>query len=217
VPREVAGSAGPVHPSTTVYLRQHSHQPTPTDPNRPTSNPQCFDAVMWLDVLAAKARCGMWLGGVLPEFTPWPAVFHARSGAAQRRRAARRQAGVGGVDSSVEEEEGEGEEGEGGGAMDSGEEGGTGGPVVRLKGLSHPLLLAGYQKEKERLQRQLRLMGADAGVGWGGQQQARRVGQAAEQQKKRRFLSNRKDNMAGWVLSGMVLLGGVCSFGRLYG
>jgi len=216
-------------PWTKYKRRQQLHTPTKPDPDthnhpnttpkrprpappRPAPTPQCFNAVMWLDVLSAKARCGMWLDGVLPEFTPWPSVFHARTGAARRRRLAQRQSG-GAVDDDEEEAEGaaeerlagggdagEDEEGEFGGAMDSGGEEGVGGPVVRLKGLSHPLLLADYLKDRERLQRQLRLMGADAGVGIGGQQQAKRPGQrqggAEQQQKKRRsFLSNRKDSM----------------------
>ena len=45
---------------------------------------QVFEVVSWLDVLAAKSRFSTWIGGVLPEFTPWDQVFHARSAAALR-------------------------------------------------------------------------------------------------------------------------------------
>ncbi len=41
----------------------------------------------WLDVTAAKARFGMWLGGIMPTFVPWEDIFHRRSGAARRRQA----------------------------------------------------------------------------------------------------------------------------------
>ncbi|GBF93591.1 DNA mismatch repair protein [Raphidocelis subcapitata] len=174
----------------------------------------CFDAVMWLDVLAAKARCGTWLGGVLPDFTPWPAVFRPRAAAARRRAeaaAARGEAAEAAALSDAaaaaaaaaraDDGDGEGEEGDdegdetGGG---EGEGGGGDGPVVRLKGLSHPLLLAGYLREKERLQRELRLLGADASVGAGGQRRAARPGQddapaAPAQQRRRRPLPSRRD------------------------
>ncbi|KIY99721.1 DNA mismatch repair protein MutS2 [Monoraphidium neglectum] len=153
---------------------------------------------MWLDVLAAKARCGTWLGGVMPQFTPWEDVFRPRAGAAARRRAAAAAWAAGASLSSAEDE--------GGDAGDDGGEGEgeAGGPVVRLKGLSHPLLLANFMKSRERLHRQLRLLGADPSVGAGGQQRAARPGGGndAQARHKRRFLSNRKDNMAAAAGSG---------------
>jgi hypothetical protein len=45
---------------------------------------QVFEVVAWLDGLAAKSRFSTWIGGVLPEFTPWDQVFQARSAAALR-------------------------------------------------------------------------------------------------------------------------------------
>lgn len=48
---------------------------------------QAFDTLCWLDVACAKARCGVWLGGIMPEFVPWQDVFHNRSGAARRKLA----------------------------------------------------------------------------------------------------------------------------------
>lgn len=174
-------------------LQIHPHY-IPSSP--PLPHLQCFDAVMWLDVLAAKARCGMWLGGVLPEFTPWEDVFRPRAGAAARRRAAAAAAATAGQRNSSGDESSDDftgdvildEDDDGERAAAGGEDGG---PVVRLKGLSHPLLMAGYLKERERLQRQLQRLGAEGGVGAGGQQHARRPGQ----QQKRRLLSNRKENM----------------------
>jgi hypothetical protein len=40
--------------------------------------PQAFDTVGWLDLTAAKVRFGLWLGGVMPTFTPWEQVFDRR-------------------------------------------------------------------------------------------------------------------------------------------
>lgn len=39
---------------------------------------QAFDTVGWLDLTAAKVRFGLWLGGVMPAFTPWEQVFDRR-------------------------------------------------------------------------------------------------------------------------------------------
>ena len=142
---------------------------------------------MWLDVLAAKARCGMWLGGVLPRFNPWPAVFHARQAAAKRRRrgAARGGGGGGAGDAFDADADADGDDAAAdaaggaaeGGGVGSGGDGGSGDggadedeAVVRLQGLSHPLLLANYLRERERLQRELVLLGADRSVGAAGQQ-----------------------------------------------
>ena len=47
--------------------------------------------MVWLDAVAARARYGMWIDGVLPELVPWEKVFHARGAAAQRRRQQQQQ------------------------------------------------------------------------------------------------------------------------------
>lgn len=61
-------------------------------------------AVTWLDVLAAKARYGAFIQGVMPEFTPWEAIFHTRSAAARRRQAS---GGVGGGGDAEDEQQSE--------------------------------------------------------------------------------------------------------------
>jgi len=53
--------------------RHHVH-----DATRCASPVQAFDTVGWLDLTAAKVRFGLWLGGVLPSFTPWEDVFDRR-------------------------------------------------------------------------------------------------------------------------------------------
>ncbi|GIL91154.1 hypothetical protein Vretifemale_18815, partial [Volvox reticuliferus] len=101
-----------------------------------------FRIVAWLDVLSARARYGMWIQGVLPEIVPWDTVFHARGGAAMRRRA----------------REDDGTAGEEGGYSDVNllrdpEER----YAVRLRGLRHPLLYGEYLTEKESLERLVRM------------------------------------------------------------
>lgn len=45
-------------------------------------------AVVWLDTTAAKARCGRWTGGILPEFVPFPKTGKARGGSKKKATAA---------------------------------------------------------------------------------------------------------------------------------
>lgn len=74
-----------------VGFNQAAEQGERADPTRFTTllcpclpavcgiNPlQAFDTVGWLDLTAAKVRFGLWLGGVLPTFTPWEQVFERR-------------------------------------------------------------------------------------------------------------------------------------------
>ncbi|GLC37921.1 hypothetical protein PLESTF_000610400 [Pleodorina starrii] len=102
-----------------------------------------FRVVAWLDVLSARARYSMWIQGVLPEIVPWDNVFHARGGAAMRRRAR----GEGG-----EEDDDGGDYGDGSLMRDPDER-----YAVRLRGLRHPLLYGEYLTQKESLERVVRM------------------------------------------------------------
>ncbi|EFJ45039.1 hypothetical protein VOLCADRAFT_40753, partial [Volvox carteri f. nagariensis] len=109
-----------------------------------------FRVVAWLDVLSARARYGMWIQGVLPEVVPWDTVFHARGGAAMRRRAREEEAGPAG-------EEAGGDYGDGSLMRDPEER-----YAVRLRGLRHPLLYGEYLTQKESLERAVRMSPAPA-------------------------------------------------------
>ncbi|EFN53577.1 hypothetical protein CHLNCDRAFT_136763 [Chlorella variabilis] len=63
-----------------------------------------LDKVVWLDGVAARARYGRWIGGVLPELAPFPKTGKARGGGGRARQQAAEEA-VG---------DGQGDEGEGG-------------------------------------------------------------------------------------------------------
>jgi hypothetical protein len=67
--------------------------------------------VVWLDNVAARARYGRWLGGVLPEFVPFPKTGKARGGSKRAGAAA------------AAKSEGTLEGGGGGGGSDGEEEG----------------------------------------------------------------------------------------------
>ena len=69
----------------------------------PAHPPSC--QVVWLDTVAAKARYGRWIGGVLSELTTFPKTGRARGGAAKQQQ----------QQAAEEEEEGEG------GALDDSE------------------------------------------------------------------------------------------------
>lgn len=54
----------------------------------PHSPPTLTPQVLWLDAVAARARYGRWIGGVLPEFVPFPKTGRARGGSKQAAAAA---------------------------------------------------------------------------------------------------------------------------------
>lgn len=62
--------------------------------------------VVWLDAVAARARYGRWVGGVLPEFVPFPKTGKARGGSKKAQQA--QQAAGGGPGGVESEEEGGG-------------------------------------------------------------------------------------------------------------
>ncbi|WIA43850.1 hypothetical protein OEZ86_010265 [Tetradesmus obliquus] len=102
-----------------------------------------FSIVGWLDVLSAKVCFGMWMGAVMPQFTPWDEVFHTRSGAALRKQQQQQQQ-------------------QGSNAVDwdaFASAGAAAGAAVHLRRLSHPLLLADYLEERQQLERQARMAG----------------------------------------------------------
>ncbi|WIA23370.1 hypothetical protein OEZ85_000133 [Tetradesmus obliquus] len=101
-----------------------------------------FSIVGWLDVLSAKVRFGMWMGAVMPQFTPWDEVFHTRSGAALRKQQQQQQQGSSAVDWDA-----------------FASAGAAAGAAVHLRRLSHPLLLADYLEERQQLERQARMAG----------------------------------------------------------
>ena len=43
-----------------------------------------LDAVVWLDGVAARARYGRWIGGVLPQLSDFPKTGKARGGSIKR-------------------------------------------------------------------------------------------------------------------------------------
>lgn len=101
-------------------------------------------AVVWLDLLSAKARYSAWLNGVLPTLVPWTSIFHARGAGAAKQRARVESGSDSGSGLSVigvadgSDKVGEEEEDE--------QAGGVVRYAVRLRGLRHPLLLGDYLK-----------------------------------------------------------------------
>ncbi|GAB4813086.1 hypothetical protein N2152v2_000132 [Parachlorella kessleri] len=94
--------------------------------------------VVWLDSVAARARYGRWVGGVLPEFLPFPKTGKARGGS---RKTADK-------DSSSSSSSGSGS-GEGKGSA-AGSEGREEGAYLNLRRLRHPLLLGQHLLAKEQ-------------------------------------------------------------------
>jgi hypothetical protein len=129
-----------------------------------------MEVVTWLDVVAAKARFGTWLGGVLPEFTPWDQVFQSRSTSAlaQLQQQAAEDAAAAAEEAehapSSNKKASSNRKGKGQRRVSAP-------PAVQLRGLSHPLLLAQYLLQKEALERQLRLKRASTTPGPGGKPQ----------------------------------------------
>ncbi len=120
-----------------------------------------MQAVVSLDVLAAKVRYGLWTRGVLPSFVAWSAIFHQRGEKAALRRARARPSSSNGAsgngwsgaaerDGAAGTSSGEDEDDEGGARY-----------AVRLRALRHPLLLGDFLKERGRLERELRRLGVD--------------------------------------------------------
>jgi hypothetical protein len=127
-----------------------------------------LEVVTWLDVLAAKARFGTWLGGVLPDFTPWDQVFQSRSASAladlqQQQAEEAAAAEQDGEDVTTTTTSSSSSSGKKQGRRGKGQRRVSAPPAVQLRGLSHPLLLAQYLLQKETLERQLRLKGASPG------------------------------------------------------
>ncbi|KAF6255024.1 hypothetical protein COO60DRAFT_258769 [Scenedesmus sp. NREL 46B-D3] len=121
-----------------------------------------FSVVGWLDVLSAKVRFGLWMGAVMPQFTPWDEVFHTRSGAALRKQQQQQHAGGSGSSLGRQQQQQ-------GDAVDwdaFASAGAAAGAAVHLRRLSHPLLLADYLEERQQLERQARMQsGYPAGSG----------------------------------------------------
>lgn len=133
-----------------------------------------FQLVVWLDVTAAKARYGTWLGGVLPTFVPWDRFFRARADGVDAER--RRLPNTGPVDaggSAAELQQPQPQQPAAGvparavhwtemlgsaPAAAAGEDAGDDPDerfTVRLRGLRHPLLQGMYLKAKAELERRV--------------------------------------------------------------
>ncbi|KAL3134938.1 hypothetical protein ABBQ32_007900 [Trebouxia sp. C0010 RCD-2024] len=91
---------------------------------------RALDNVVWLDVVAARARYGRWIGGSLPSFAPVPTAGKASAKARKGNKPPERQP-----------------------AAETGEEEGF---AIRLKQLRHPLLLGRHLQGKEKTAREQR-------------------------------------------------------------
>lgn len=166
--RHPSTHGGPAHHSLTAYHTLPFVHNCAHDPHHP-------QAVVFLDVVAARVRYGLHLGATLPRFVPWSAVFHRRGGQQVRKRLRSTTAEAGGTAGGAEAEAAEAgneeeeeeeagyeddEDGAEDGAGDAGDEDGWR-YAVRLRGLRHPLLLGDYKKERARLEREIRRKGGD--------------------------------------------------------
>ena len=70
---ECWGTCGPFCACGILSLTTRAQYPAPW-PN------YCMAQVVWLDTVAARARYGRWIGGVLPELVPFPKTGRARGG-----------------------------------------------------------------------------------------------------------------------------------------
>lgn len=145
---------------------QHSAAPLSSLPSSrsPTAMltppPQAFNVVGWLDVLSAKARFGLSLGGVLPLLTPWSDVFQRRSGGAAAAAAAA-AAGAGGAQQAQQQLKAVNWEAAASSAA-------AAGAAVHLRQLVHPLLLADHLQQQQQLERQQGAGSIGGGGGKGG-------------------------------------------------
>ena len=62
--------------------------------------PACPAQVLWLDLTAAKARYGRWLGAALPGFVPFQRTTRARTKAQKGAEAAAKHSGAGGTEAA---------------------------------------------------------------------------------------------------------------------
>lgn len=103
--------------------------------------------VVWLDTTAAKARYGRWIGGTLPQLTPFPKTGKARGGSKAAAAAAR----------EAEEETDAGAGEEAAAARDDSER-----HWVYLRRLRHPLILGEHLLAKDAAEREARRGSATA-------------------------------------------------------
>jgi hypothetical protein len=100
-----------------------------------------------------QVRFGMWMGAVMPQFTPWDEIFHTRSGSALRKQQQQQQHTSSSSSSGRQQQQQ-------GGAVDwdaFASAGAAAGAAVHLRRLSHPLLLADYLEQRQQLERLARM------------------------------------------------------------
>jgi hypothetical protein len=123
---------------------------------------------------ALQVRFGMWMGAVMPQFTPWDEIFHTRSGAALRKQQQQQQ------------------QQQQSGAVDwdaVASAGAAAGAAVHLRRLSHPLLLADYLEERQQLERQARMQSGYAA----GSSSSNESGSSSSKKISSRMLGTRKE------------------------
>jgi hypothetical protein len=95
----------------------------------------------------------MWMGAVMPQFTPWDEIFHTRSGSALRKQQQQQQH-AGNSSSGRQQQQQQGTPVDWDAFASAGA---AAGAAVHLRRLSHPLLLADYLEQRQQLERLARM------------------------------------------------------------
>jgi hypothetical protein len=125
----------------------------------------------------------MWMGAVMPQFTPWDELFHTRSGSALRKQQQQQQQQQQPSSSGRQQQQGD--------AMDwdaFASAGAAAGAAVHLRRLSHPLLLADYLEQRQQLERLARMQ---SGYSAGSSSSSSEAGSSSSSSSSSRKISNR--------------------------